>query len=210
MSNNDKENGYHALKVSKFDHSSTTPGDTRWREWVVKLRYAFGSVYPFLANQTSEVLDPFQYWWGLTWSPLLDFDNFNQEQEQKLCVDFQKAQYPLLHVLSENFGTNEKQIIADHDPVQLVEKLKAKYKVNWDRELEFFPDRTGWTATTWMTTWLPFGYMCLHNIAAKYIDTGVTDAITKHDAYVASKTFTPSEWKVRACLPPAEGRRRWW
>ena len=34
--------------------------------------------------------------------------------------------------------------------------------------------------------------MCLHNIAAKYIDTGVTDAITKHDAYVASKTFTPS------------------
>ena len=43
-----------------------------------------------------------------------------------------------------------------------------------------------------MTTWLPFGYMCLHNIAAKYIDTGVTDAITKHDAYVASKMFTPS------------------
>jgi len=34
--------------------------------------------------------------------------------------------------------------------------------------------------------------MCLHNIAAKYIDTGVTDAITKHDAYVTSKTFTPS------------------
>ena len=27
---------------------------------------------------------------------------------------------------------------------------------------------------------------------AKYVDTGVTDAITKHDAYVASKTFTPS------------------
>ena len=43
-----------------------------------------------------------------------------------------------------------------------------------------------------MTTWLPFGYMCLHNFAAKHIDTGVTDAITKHDAYVASKTFTPS------------------
>jgi hypothetical protein len=34
--------------------------------------------------------------------------------------------------------------------------------------------------------------MCLHNIAVKYIDTGVTDAITKHDAYVASKAFTPS------------------
>ena len=50
-----------------------------------------------------------------------------EEQEQKLCVDFQKAQYSLLHLLSENFGTHEKQIIADHDPVQLVEKLKIKY-----------------------------------------------------------------------------------
>jgi hypothetical protein len=87
---------------------------------------------------------------------------------------------------------HDKQIIADHDPVQLVEKLKVKYTVEWDRDLEFFPNRPGWTPTMWMTTWLPFGYMCLHNIAAKYIDTGVTDAITKHDAYVASKTFTPS------------------
>ena len=90
MSNNEKTNGFHALKVSNFDHSSTIPCATRWREWVVKL---------------------------------------NQEQEQKLYIDFQKAQYSLLHVLSENFGTHEKQIIADHDPVQLVEKLKAKYTV---------------------------------------------------------------------------------
>jgi hypothetical protein len=192
MSTNDKTNGYNCLKVSKFDHSSTTPRATRWREWVVKLRYAFGSAFPLLANQTSEVLDPLNYWWGLTWSPLLDLDNMNQEQEQKLYVDFQKAQYSLLHVLSENFGTHEKQIIADHDPVQLVEKLKTKYLVEWNAKLEFFPDKPGWTPTHWMTTWLPFGYMCLHNIAAKYIDTGVTDAITKHDAYVASKTFTPS------------------
>jgi uncharacterized protein (DUF2249 family) len=51
----------------------------------------------------------------------------NQEQEQKLYVDFHKAHYSLLHVLSKNFGTHEKQIIADHDPVQLVEKLKNKY-----------------------------------------------------------------------------------
>jgi hypothetical protein len=35
MSNNDKANGYNALKVSKFDHSSTTPRATRWREWVI-------------------------------------------------------------------------------------------------------------------------------------------------------------------------------
>ena len=36
-------------------------------------------------------------------------------------------------------------------------------------------------------------YMCLHNIADKYVDTGVTDATTKHDAYVASKMFTPPQ-----------------
>jgi hypothetical protein len=115
-----------------------------------------------------------------------------QEQEQKLYVDFQKAQYSLLHVLSENFCTHENQIIADHDPFQLVEKLKNKYSDTWNTTLEFFPDKPGWTPTHWMTTWLPFGYMCLRNIAAKYDDSGVTDAITKHDAYVASKTFTPS------------------
>jgi len=149
-------------------------------------------VRPLLANQTSEVLDPLNYWWGLTWSPLLDFDNMTQEQEQKLYVDFQKAQYSLLHVLSENFCTHEKQIIADHDPVQLVKKLKNKYSETWNTKLEFFPDKPGWTPTHSMTTWLPFGYMCLRSIAAKYDDSGVTDAITKYNAYVASKTFTPS------------------
>jgi hypothetical protein len=56
MSNNDKTNGYNKLKVSKFDHTSTTPGAMRWREWVVKLRYSFGSAHPSLANQPSEVL----------------------------------------------------------------------------------------------------------------------------------------------------------
>jgi hypothetical protein len=192
MSNNDKASGYNSLKVSKFEHSSTTPRAPRWREWVVKLRYSFGSAHPLLANQTSEVLDPLNYWWGLTWSPLLDFDNMTQEQEQKLYVDFQKAQYSLLHVLSENFCTHEKQIIADHDPVQLVKKLKNKYSETWNTKLEFFPDKPGWTPTHSMTTWLPFGYMCLRSIAAKYDDSGVTDAITKYNAYVASKTFTPS------------------
>jgi len=84
----------------------------------------------------------------------------------------------LLHVLSENFGKHDKHIIAEHDPVQLVEKLKVNHSVKWDRDLEYFPHKPGWTPTKWMTTWLPFGYMCLHNIAAKYVDTGVTDDIT--------------------------------
>ena len=63
---------------------------------------------------------------------------FTRKQGQKVWIDFQKAQYSLLHVLSENFGTHEKQIIADHDPVQLVVKLKAKHMVEWDDKLEFF------------------------------------------------------------------------
>jgi hypothetical protein len=76
-------------------------------------------------------LDPSKYWWGLTWNALLDFDNFTQEQEQRLYIDFQKAQYSLLHVLSENFGMHDKHIIAEHDPVQFVEKLKAKHTVEY-------------------------------------------------------------------------------
>ena len=32
----------------------------------------------------------------------------------------------------------------------------------------------------------------MRNIAAKYDASGVTDAITKHDVYVTSKTYTPS------------------
>ncbi len=64
MSNNNKTNCYNTLKVSKFDHSSTTPGAMRWGEWVVKMRFAFGSAYPLLANKTSEVLYPLNYWWG--------------------------------------------------------------------------------------------------------------------------------------------------
>jgi hypothetical protein len=78
-----------------------------------------------------------------------------EEQEQKLYVDFQKAQYSLLHVQSENFGTHEKQIIADHDSVQFVKKLETKYLVEWNTKFEFFPDKPGWTPTHWMTTWLP-------------------------------------------------------
>jgi uncharacterized protein (DUF2249 family) len=58
----------------------------------------------------------------------------------------------MLHVLSENFGTHEKQIVTDHDAVQLVEKLKNKYSDTWNTSFEFFPDKPGWTPTHWMTT----------------------------------------------------------
>jgi hypothetical protein len=63
MSTNEKSiDSFHSLKVSKFDHSSTTPRASRWREWEVNLRYAFGSANPLLAHQTSESLDHSKYW----------------------------------------------------------------------------------------------------------------------------------------------------
>ena len=105
---------------------------------------------------------------------------------------FIRSQYSLFHVLSENFVTHEKQIIADHDRVQLVEKIK-KYSDTWNTKLELFPDKPGWTPTHWMTKWLPFGYMYMRSIAAKYDNSGVTDTITKCNASVSSKTFTPSD-----------------
>jgi len=81
-------------------------------------------------------LDPSKYWWGLTWNALLDFDNFNQEQEQKLYVDFQKAQYSLLHVLSENFGMHDKHIIADNTILFSLWKI-SRSSTRSNRDLEF-------------------------------------------------------------------------
>ena len=66
-----------------------------------------------------------------------------------------------------------------------------------------------------MTTWLPFGYLCLHTISLKYDDTGVTDAISKYTAFVTATKFNPSalnqwvsniestwsEWKYAATNP---------
>jgi hypothetical protein len=80
-----------------------------------------------LANQLSEVCNPEDYWWGLThFVRLRDLDKV---EEQKLYLDFSKAQYSILHVLSENFGTYEKQIISDHDTVVLVEKYIIQKEV---------------------------------------------------------------------------------
>jgi len=49
-----------------------------------------------------------------------------------------------------------------------------------------------------MITWVAFGYLCMHAIARKHDDTGVTDAISKYNAYVSAKKLTPS--KIREML----------
>jgi hypothetical protein len=66
-----------------------------------------------------------------------------------------------------------------------------------------------------MTTWLTFGYLCLHAISLKFDDTGVTDAISKYTVFVTTTKFNPSalnqwvsniestwsEWKYAATNP---------
>ena len=204
------------LKVEKFSHSSHKPRSERWREWYSKLKFAFGAALPMIANQIGQQCDPTSHWWGLEWnSAFFDFDSMSADEEKKCWLEFQTAQYALMDVLSSNFATHEKQIIADHDPLVLTEKVIRQYSEMWDSKLTFFPIKAGWTPTMWMTTWLPFGYLCLHAISLKYDDTGVTDAISKYDAFVSATKFNPSnlnqwvshiestwsEWKNAATNP---------
>jgi hypothetical protein len=82
------------------------------------------------------------YWWGLEWNPaLFDFDSMSVEEEKKCWLDFQTAQYAFMDVLSSNFATHEKQIIADHDPFVLTEKVISQYSKMWDSKLLSFPDK---------------------------------------------------------------------
>jgi hypothetical protein len=101
-----------------------------------------------LAKLISEKINPEEYWWGLHWNPqLFDFDVMTKADEQQIYLNFSKSQYSLLQVSSVNFGTHEreKQIIADHDPVVLAEKLTWEYSETWDSNLPYFPLKAGWT-----------------------------------------------------------------
>ena len=79
-----------------------------------------------------------------------------------------------------------------------MEKYQREYSEQWDAKFGFFPFKEGWSPTNCMTTRLPFGHMYLQTIARKYDDTGVTDAISKYNAYVSAKKLTPS--KIREML----------
>jgi hypothetical protein len=124
-----KTNEKTTLKVEKFSLNSQKSRSERWREWYSKSRIAFGAALPMLANQIGQQCDPEAYWrWGLEWSPaLFDFDNMSVKEEQHCWLDFQKSQYSLMDVLSANFATHEKQIIADHDPLVLTEKVTRQF-----------------------------------------------------------------------------------
>ena len=121
-----------------------------------------------IANQIGQQCDPKLHWWGLQWNPVLfDFDSMSAEEEKKCWLDFQTAQYALMDVLSSNFAMHEKHIIVDHDPLALTEKVIRQYSKMWDSKFLSFPDKAGYTQTLWMTTWLPFGYLCLHAISVR-------------------------------------------
>ena len=134
---NHKENK--VISMTKFPHNLDTPRATRWRDWVKKLRFTFGSIFPLLADQLSDPINPLDYWWGLTWKPLYDFTHMSAQEEQKLYAEFQKAQYSILHVISENFYQQEKQLIINHEPCVLKKKLQDLYSPKWDKDLEFLP-----------------------------------------------------------------------
>ena len=128
-----------------------------------------------------------------------------EEQEQKLYVDFQKAQYSLLHVLSENFGTHENRLSQNTILFSLWKNSRPSTWSIGTLSSSSFPtsqDRHHVVA-------LRVPMMCLYNIAAKYIDTGVTDAITKHVAYVASKPFTTVFLRARRNPLPKMSRLPW-
>jgi hypothetical protein len=130
------------LKVEFFSHTSQKSRSERWREWYSKLKFAFGDALPMIANQIGQQCDPKLHWWGLQWNPVLfDFDSMSAEEEKKCWLYFQTAQYALMDVLSSNFATHEKQIIADHDPLVLTEKLIRQYSEMWDSKLLSFPDK---------------------------------------------------------------------
>ena len=78
-----------------------------------------------------------------TWHDLYDFDHMPRDQVQKILISASGAQFSLLNVLSENFGTHEKLIFADHDPAVLEEKYKRKNSEHWDANLKFFPLKQG-------------------------------------------------------------------
>ena len=130
------------LQVEFFSHDFSKPRAERWRDCIQKLKFAFGASFPALTNQISEKVDYQEHWWGLGWNEqLFDFDNMTSSEERQLYLDFTKAQNSIMSVLSSNFGTHEKQTIADHDPVALTAKMVKVHPAEWDARLTFFPSK---------------------------------------------------------------------
>jgi hypothetical protein len=130
------------FQVEKFSHDLEKPRAERWRDWIQKLKFAFGASFPALTNQISEKVDYQEHWWGLVWNEqLFVFDNMTPSEERQLYLEFIKAQNAIMSVLSSNFGTHEKQTIADHDPVALTAKMVKLHPAEWDDRLTFFPSK---------------------------------------------------------------------
>ena len=164
------------LYVSKFPHSSNDQSRSeKWRDWDGLLQSAFGEQHPFLAVQYSVKCDAEQAYFGLPWHPMLKVDQLDTKEEIALHKEFVKSQYGLYHVLRDNFASQEKQIINMHAPDALTKTYAEKYDWNEDHP---------------SLLWLPFGYLCKEAIGAKYEDSGVTDALSKLNAFNDAKAFS--------------------
>ena len=166
------------LPVEKFKHSNMTMSRAdKWEEFKTSLKSAFGQVFPLLAQQLDHKCDPTKEVWGLPWG-VRKFSALTGDAQISLLREFTQAQYALHLTLNENFGTHEKNIIQKHEPSTLTEKLKADRK---------------WKDDDKRVVWLPFGYLCLHEIEQKYTETGVTNALTKYAVFNEAKAFKPSD-----------------
>lgn len=176
MSNDKKSE--HRIRVSAFPHNGTQPRAEKWRDWVQQLETAFGEQFPLLACQLSHKPNPAEDFWGMPFHSLHDLEVMLDEEKEKLLTQFLKAQYSVLNVLTQNFAKHQKQIIASHSQTALTKTCKDNFK---------------WEDDNNNLCWLPFGYACLHAIAAKYDDQGVTDAIAKYTHFANAKSFKPSD-----------------
>jgi hypothetical protein len=126
------------LKASKFLHDTSRPRTIRWREWAHQANFAFGATLPMLVNQLSEVCNPKDYWWGISWHNLLDFENMDKTDEQKVFLSFSKTQHSILHFLSENLDTHEKQIISTNILMPLWKYISSSNQNSGTKILSFF------------------------------------------------------------------------
>ena len=178
----DDKKGSGALAVPKFPHSSTAPRAEKWRSWSAILKSAFGMKYSLLTNLLSQEPDAREEFWGFTWDSVYDWYNIGAAEERTLRKEFMMAQYALYHALTESFQQQQCHIIESHAPEQLTRTLRARYQ---------------WPLGHDNLDWLPFGILCLQEIGKQYDDSGVTDAIAKHEEWPKTVQWKKEPYKLQ-------------
>ena len=165
------------IAVKPFDHKNDK-GDTRakrWKEWAESLRISSASVFPFLAMHLRSTPDASLPRFGLLFSPAhFDLDPPGGTKWKASVKLFEISQWQLYNVLHQNFGPKETKLFSDHDPHTLGASLKAQH---------------GWGDDHENIVFLPFAILAHNAIAAKYSETGISDALRKFDLWEKTKIF---------------------